>query len=150
MNFSLQIGHNPTSYHSTKNENNPHVKELDNIFREARITAYFYGHKHMASFSISPEGVGYILSGNAHRVDKPRENAYVSKRTLMLNFEETGFVQGVFTERGFRAEYINGKGVCYFKSPFMKPMRRVKHAPPMSFSQFQKEKESRKRRKLEI
>jgi hypothetical protein len=36
----------------------------------------------------------------------------------MLNAEETGFVQGVLTERGFRAEYINGKGAVIIISVY--------------------------------
>lgn len=96
------------------------VKALDDIFRQARITAYLYGHMHEASFSLSPEGVAYILSGNAHRVDKHHQEN-VSKKTLMYNTAETGFVQGVFSPDGFQAEFINGKGVIYYKSPMLKP-----------------------------
>jgi hypothetical protein len=121
--YIIVSGHHPTSF--CINRPSHAIKRLDGILRNAGITAYLFGlpfysnsvgHKHAASFSQSPNGVGYIQSGNAVRTD-------VSCKANRFSSVEGGFARGIISDTGFQVQYFNENSKVLFTSPIMAPRR---------------------------
>lgn len=116
--YIFVVGHHPMSCPEGR------LREMDELMRTQRVTAYLYGHIHELEYSFyEPSNTMYVLSGagshNSHRRNyctKVRRDTEIKYRL----FGKLGFAMGNLNKDGFRVAYFDESANKTFESDVVK------------------------------